>query len=195
VVTIEVVAVNDSPVANNVSVTTPYNTPVQTRLSGADVETPTLTFVVDSAPNGTIGGTAPNLFFIPAIGFSGTTSFTYHVSDGELSSPPATVTITVGSTTTPPGTPAGITAQAVSSAQVNLSWRDNTSNEDGFVIERATGQNWTQVGMIGPGYGPVTLLFADTSVQANKTYNYRVRAFNGIGTSGYSVPVSVKTPK
>jgi hypothetical protein len=194
-VSIQVLAVNDAPVANNVSVTTAYNNPVQTPLSGTDAEGSPLTFVVDTAPNGTLGGTLPNLYFIPTIGFSGATSFTYHVNDGQLNSAPATVTITVQPTTTPPGTPGNVTAQAVSRTQVNLSWPDNTFNEDGYVIERATGQNWMQVGTIGPGYGPVTLQFTDTTVQPNKTYTYRVRAFNVIGTSGYSTPVSVKTPK
>jgi len=194
-ISIQVTPVNDAPIANNLSVTTAYNNPVQTPLSGSDLEGSPLTFVVDTAPNGTLGGTLPNIYFIPAIGSSGTTSFTYHVSDGQLNSAPATVTITVQPTTTVPATPAGVTAQAVSSTQVNLSWRDNTFNEDGYTIERATGQNWIQVGTIGPGYGPVTLTFTDATVQPNKSYTYRVRAFNVIGTSGYSTPVSVKTPK
>jgi hypothetical protein len=194
-ITIQVTPVNDAPVANNVSVTTAYNNPVQTPLSGSDLEGSPLSFVVDTVANGTVGGTLPNIYFIPTVGFSGTASFTYHANDGELNSAPATVTIVVQPTTTPPGTPTGVTAQAISRTQVNLSWHDNTFNEDGYAIERASGQNWTEVGRIGPGYGPVTLTFIDATVQANKTYSYRVRAFNVIGTSGYSTPVSVKTPK
>jgi large repetitive protein len=194
-VSIQVGSVNDVPVANNLSVTTAYNNPVQTPLSGSDLDGSPLTFIIDTMPNGTLSGTLPNIYFIPAIGSSGTTSFTYHVNDGQTDSAPATVTITVLPTTTPPNTPGGIIAQAISSTEVNLSWRDNTFNEDGYLIERATGQNWVQVGTIGPGYGPYTLSFTDTTVQPNKSYNYRVRSFNVIGTSPYSTTVSVKTPK
>jgi hypothetical protein len=68
-------------------------------------------------------------------------------------------------------------------------------DEDGYVIERATGQNWTQVGSVGPGYGPYFQTFTDTTVQANKTYTYRVRAFNILGFSPYSNTASVKTPR
>lgn len=194
-VAIQVVAVNDAPEANDVSVTTAYNNPVRIPFALSDVEGSAVSIVVDTAGNGTLGGALPNMYFTPTIGFSGTTSFTYHVSDGDLNSASATVTITVQPTTTTPNTPSGVVAQALSSTQVNLSWRDNTFNEDGYLIERATGQNWVQVGTIGPGYGPYTLSFTDTTVQPNKSYNYRVRAFNVIGMSAYSTPVTVKTPK
>ncbi|MBI3910466.1 MAG: fibronectin type III domain-containing protein, partial [Armatimonadetes bacterium] len=38
----------------------------------------------------------------------------------------------------PPGDPSGLAATAVSSSQIDLAWTDNSSNEDGFKVERST---------------------------------------------------------
>ncbi|HSV28875.1 MAG TPA: cadherin-like domain-containing protein, partial [Candidatus Omnitrophota bacterium] len=62
-----------------------------------DVDGNTLTAVVGTGPaNGTLALAADGSFKYTAnAGFGGSDSFTYTVSDGSLSSPPATVTITV----------------------------------------------------------------------------------------------------
>lgn len=39
----------------------------------------------------------------------------------------------------PPSAPSGLSANAVSSSQINLSWTDNSNNETGFRIERKSG--------------------------------------------------------
>lgn len=83
---------------------------------------------------------------------------------------------------------------------VTLTWFDQADNEAGFIIERqdvpAT-RVWTQVGRVPsnniPGFGGHTW-FTDTTVQPNRTYNYRVRAYNASGPSGFSPPVAVTTP-
>src|SRR5205823_2019342 len=116
-----------------------------------------------------LSGTAPNLVFTPNIGWSGTTSFTFHVNDGQLSSAPAAVTITAQPTTSVPGTPVNLTAQAISSSQITLSWGDNSNNEDGFAVERANGSNWVQVGTVAGMSGPGTRMFVNTGLAANKS--------------------------
>ena len=40
-----------------------------------------------------------------------------------------------------PEAPGSVTASAVSSTQINISWTDNSSNETGFRIERSTDNN------------------------------------------------------
>lgn len=85
---------------------------------------------------------------------------------------------------TPPLTPSSLVATAVSSSQIDLSWVDNASDEDGFEIERSTdGVNFAIVASVASnvtGYGDSNGLAAST------TYNYRVRATNANGSSDYS---------
>jgi hypothetical protein len=93
-----------------------------------------------------------------------------------------------------PVAPSGLSAVAVSRTQINLSWADNSGDEDGFRIERCKNPNCTnfaQIAQVGAGVAT----FADTTVNRNTAYNYRVRAFNAAGNSAYSNTASAKTPK
>jgi len=104
---------NTAPTAQSASASTSAGTPVTITLLGGDAETCELSFAVVSAPaHGSLGPIAgapcapgsPNTdtamaTYTPAGGFQGTDSFTFQVSDGQLSSAPATVTVTVS----PPG--------------------------------------------------------------------------------------------
>ncbi|HXI51676.1 MAG TPA: Ig-like domain-containing protein, partial [Candidatus Saccharimonadales bacterium] len=190
-VSLTVTPVNDSPSANGQSVSTPYNTAVSITLTGSDPDGSALTFTVLTSPaNGTLSGTAPNLTFTPTIGWSGTTSFTFRVNDGALNSSPATVIITVNAATSIPAAPSGLSATAVSSSQINLAWTDTSANEDGFKIERSNnGSSWSQIATVGPN----TTTYSSTGLSANKTYYYRVRAYNVLGNSAYSNTSSAKT--
>src|SRR5205823_1516269 len=92
--------------------------------------------------------------------------------------PTATPTATPTPTPTPGATPAAptnLTATAVSSSRINLSWTDNSNNETGFKVERSTnGTMFTQVNQMGAN---VTGL-GDGGLAASTKYYYRVRAFN-----------------
>ena len=91
---------------------------------------------------------------------------------------------------TPPLAPSDLTANAVSSSQINLSWADNASNESGFRVERSTdGTNFTEIGTLGPN----VTTYASTGLSAATQYWYRVRAYNGTGPSGYAGPASATT--
>jgi hypothetical protein len=93
-----------------------------------------------------------------------------------------------------PVAPSGLSAVAVSRTQINLSWTDNSGDEDGFRIERCKNPNCTnfaQIAQVGAGVAT----FADTTVNRNTAYNYRVRAFNAAGNSAYSNTAGAKTPK
>src|SRR5437867_5741446 len=52
-----------------------------------------------------------------------------------------------------PAAPSNLSASAVSSTEIDLSWQDNSSNESGFKIERAptSGGTWTQIATVGGG--------------------------------------------
>ncbi|HEY4491896.1 MAG TPA: fibronectin type III domain-containing protein, partial [Acidobacteriota bacterium] len=91
-----------------------------------------------------------------------------------------------------PAAPSNLIASAVSKSQINLSWLDNSNNEQGFRIERSTnGNSFTLIATVGSG----VTSFANTGLKANKTYYYRVRAYNSAGNSAYSNVASAKTPR
>jgi 2C-methyl-D-erythritol 2,4-cyclodiphosphate synthase len=93
---VEISSVNDTPVADDQSVSTDEDTPVSITLTGSDVDGNSLTFnIVDQPTNGTLSGTAPDLTYTPNADFNGSDSFTLTVNDGNADSSIATVSITV----------------------------------------------------------------------------------------------------
>ena len=83
-VSITVTPVNDPPIANPQSVSTPEVTPLPITLTGTDVETANanLTFAVTVNPtHGGLTGTAPNLTYTPAADYVGPDSFQFTVTD------------------------------------------------------------------------------------------------------------------
>jgi len=92
----------------------------------------------------------------------------------------------------PPAAPSGLTATAVSKNQINLAWGDNSSNEGGFRIERSTnGTTFAEIATVGAN----VTAYQSTGLKANKTYHYRVRAYNAGGISAYSNTAKAKTPR
>ena len=99
----------------------------------------------------------------------------------------------------PPGSlpalsgPSGLTATAVSSTQIGLTWVDNDTAEQGFKIERSAGVGSTVFSQIATVGANVTS-FSNTGLTASTSYNYRVRAYNTDGESGYSNTAGATTP-
>ena len=87
----------------------------------------------------------------------------------------------------PPSAPTNLQGTAVTSAHVELSWQDNSSNELGFRIYRA------DAGTVDIAAGAET--YADRSVTASTRYTYEVRAFNAAGESPPSNAVELTTPR
>lgn len=84
---------------------------------------------------------------------------------------------------TAPAIPTQIKAIATSYNKVNVSWTDNSTNETGFEVYRATSTAgpFTIVTTTGAGVTAIT----DSTVQAATTYYYKVQAVNLYGGSGY----------
>jgi PKD repeat protein len=102
-VTIAVNPVNDPPVANDQSVTTPEDTPLDMTLTGSDADGDALTYSVVTGPgHGSLSGTAPDLTYTPDANFNGPDGFTFKVDDGTVDSDPATVSIRVTPVNNPP---------------------------------------------------------------------------------------------
>lgn len=83
-------------------------------------------------------------------------------------------------TYTPLTAPSGLTAVATPSG-VTLNWTDNSSNEDGFKIERSDN---------GGAFNQIATVSANTTTYSDPisegSYTYRVRAYNSGGNSGYT---------
>ena len=95
-----------------------------------------------------------------------------------------------GAVPTAPAAPTNLSATAVSSSQIDLTWTDNASNESGFRIERSTdAATFTQIGDVTSN----VTTYADTSLSAATQYWYRVRAYNATGPSAFADPTSATT--
>jgi hypothetical protein len=99
-----VTAVNDPPVADNLTLLVQSEQPSVLVLQASDVDGDALQYTVASQPaHGTLSGLAPNLTYQSANGFIGGDSFTFTVADGNGGAATGTVTLTV----TADGPPAG----------------------------------------------------------------------------------------
>jgi hypothetical protein len=96
------------------------------------------------------------------------------------------------STPTVPGAPGSLAATATSTSQVNLTWADNSNNEAGFTIERAT-NNAFSAGLTSATVGANATSYSATGLAASTTYYFRVRATNAAGASANSNTASATT--
>jgi len=88
-------------------------------------------------------------------------------------------------TSTPPA-PYGLTVSAVSGG-LALAWQNDSRIALGFHIERSTdGSSWSSVADVGAE----AVAYTDTTAAAGTTYQYRVSAYNAIGSSAYSAVAS-----
>lgn len=108
------------------------------------------------------------------------------------------VTITVGPPL-PPVAPSGLAAIAFDPQWINLTWTDNSDNEDGFKVERcqgatafcnATPSAWSRIALTGRNVN----YFGDTGLPSSTTYSYRVLAFNVTADSARSNTSTATTP-
>jgi uncharacterized protein len=90
-----------------------------------------------------------------------------------------------------PSAPTSLTGVAGTPASVQLNWNDNSSNEEGFRIERRTGAgSWAQVKTVAPE----AIKWLDETVMPTTVYSYRVKAYNAGGESAWSNEFTVTTP-
>jgi hypothetical protein len=90
-----------------------------------------------------------------------------------------------------PAAPTSLTAM-LSGTQINLNWVDQSSNENGFTLERKTGAGGTWAKLKDVAAGATSA--SDTTATAGNTYFYRVYAYSDGGASDYSDEASVAYP-
>jgi uncharacterized delta-60 repeat protein len=90
-----------------------------------------------------------------------------------------------------PNAPSLVQAQAISINQINLSWQDNSANENSFVIESSVGNpnNFQVIASVSAN----TTTYNHSGLTAATTYFYRVRAFSNGGGSAYSAVIGGTT--
>ncbi len=135
---------------------------------------------------GTASGTASTTTHI----YSSPGAYTAKVTVTDNSGATAYATATITATTDPNliAAPANLKG-TVSGRTVTLTWTDNSSNEQGFRVERASsGSTYKLVGTVGAN----STTYSETV--ARGTYNYRVQAYNqSTGkVSAYSNAISVR---
>jgi chitodextrinase len=123
---------------------------------------------------------------------AGTTTYSYTVAAydnaGNVSAQSSALNVTTPDTIAP-SVPTGVSATAISAAQVNLTWSASTdtggSGLAGYKVYRAG----TQIGT------STTTSYSDTTVSGSTTYTYTVVAYDNAGnTSTVSAGASVTTP-
>jgi fibronectin type 3 domain-containing protein len=100
-------------------------------------------------------------------------------------------TVKVTATPTAPAQPGSLSATAVSSSQVNLTWQDKAINESSYSVERSSnGHTWSVIASLPAN----STSYADTGVAGGTAYSYRVRALDGTLASKYTNSASATTP-
>ena len=197
---------NHSPFSNVASAVTQASPAAPSNLAAAAVSSSQINLTwTDNAVNetgfklerSTDGVNFMQLNFLPknAIKYSVTglaPSTTYHFRLRAYDGPNHSTYSNVPSATThaAPAAPSNLTATAVSSNRINMTWTDNATNEGGFKLERSTdGVNFSQIAVFQPN----TTSFGNTGLTSATSYQFRIRAYEGVNHSAFSNVASATT--
>ncbi|BEP53838.1 hypothetical protein GmRootV118_10820 [Variovorax sp. V118] len=172
-VNVTVNPVNDAPTAPNYTQTTNEDTPVNGKVTGADVDGDALTYTKGSDPaHGTVTVNPDGTYvYTPNPNFNGTDTFTVTVSDGNGGTVTSTVTVTVDPVNDAPTAP---NYNQTTNEDTPVSGKVIGSDVDGDALTYTKGSD--------PANGTVT-------VNADGTYIYTPGA-NFHGTDSFTVTVS-----
>jgi predicted phage tail protein len=109
-----------------------------------------------------------------------------------------TASATVPADATPPAAPSNLSATNVLQTTLTLNWLDNSNNELGFTIQRATNSGFTK-NLVSINVG-ANVSFSDIiGLKRNTKYFFRVQAVNGfnggLGPFPWSPSFNVTTPR
>ena len=123
---------------------------------------------------------------------SGLVTYTYRVraidSSGNYSPYSSFATVTTPAPPVPP--PSNLTATAISSSQINLSWTASTGTISQYLIESCSGASCSNFAQIGTSN---TATFSNTGLLASTSYSYHVRATDGTNFSLYTNTATATT--
>jgi PKD repeat protein len=151
-----------------------------------------------SDPDGTVasyawtfgdGGSAAGPTTSHTYQIAGSYSAQLTVTDNDGAANTTTLPIVVNPGPTAPAAPSNLTVSVGSGRVVTLNWSDNASNETGFYVERAAKTKSLQFSRIAT-IGANGRTYSRT--EAAGTWVYRVQAYNGVGTSGFSNSATIR---
>jgi hypothetical protein len=189
------------PVAEDQSVTVPYNTPTPITLTSTDPNTPqaSITYTIVSGPsNGVLTGSGATRTYTPNGGFTGADSFTFKANDGTTDSNVATVSIVVNP---PPLAPTDlrISSSALFTEYVSGSFAGRFTTTDGNPDDTFTYTLVDGAGATNNSYfsivGNQLIATHDFSGDQGQTISIRVRVTDSAGNTLEKVltfPVQVR---
>ncbi|MBI2033835.1 MAG: fibronectin type III domain-containing protein [Candidatus Liptonbacteria bacterium] len=120
-------------------------------------------------------------FMIPAGAATGKWNVVMVNPDGQTGTLSGGFTVAAAGDTTPPSVPTGLTATAISTSQIDLSWTASTDNVavTGYKVYRCTGAACTPT-VLFTTLGVVTT-YSDTGLLASTAYGYKVSAIDAAG--------------
>ncbi|TMB96932.1 MAG: hypothetical protein E6J42_08565, partial [Chloroflexi bacterium] len=198
---------NNSLYSNNASATTqpapaaPTNLTVTAAstsridLKWTDNATNEAGFRIERSPDGAtfsqIALVGANVTAYSNTGLTASTTFTYRVRAYEGPNNSAYSNAATATTQSAPAAPTSLTATAITSSRIDLSWTDNSTNEAGFTVERSTngGVSFLQIGSLAAN----VTRYSNTNLTAGAGYSYRVRAYEGSNYSAYSNTAAATT--
>ncbi len=172
----------------------------QIDLDWTDNETTETGYIVErstssNGPFTTIANLGANSTSYSDNGLSQLTTYYYQISvtDGTSSSAGEIVSTTTPSdgTPSPPAAPSNLNAVSTGQTSIDLSWTDNSNNEDSFILERseANESNYSVITTLSSN----TTSYSDGGLNGATLYFYRVKAQNGAGASSFSPSTSATT--
>ena len=134
-----------------------------------------------------------NVISYDATGLSPGTTYYFRVRAYKASSPSAN-SATASATTLAyaPTAPTGLSASALSFAQIDLAWTDSSNNEAGFYLDRATDSSFG-TNLFTATLGANATSTSVTGLTANTSYYFRIRSYNSGGVSANTATASVTT--
>ena len=200
-VTIVVVPVDDQPIANSASVTTPEDNAKAIALSGSDVEGPVTVAVTSGPSHGTYSGGV----YTPALNFNGSDAISFTVTDNGHQVTPGTISITVtpvndppvangSSVTTTRTVPVAVTLSATDPDGEALTYTILTGPAHGTLSGVAPNLTYSPTGLYT---GPDALTFKVTDgagATSSNTVHITVDAGSALATSMTVAPATVTKP-